>query len=195
MAKKSIVTNEDTGTSEAPSEAQLVAEAPFFEPTDEQRKVKVRWFTRVKDNPSIDPLNSPLTLIQQVTGSAGLKAWWPIPGFRDWFLNASEHAEALEVLFHQSLRAMNSIINNEEPKVQGARVQLIKHLAEITSKMPKKQQTAGQFLDKAIAGMDEYALAAFLEKNGVQLSVGIGKKQLPSAKVEPVQSVLDIESK
>ena len=175
MAKKSIVTSEDTGAPEAPPLEQLLNESVFFQPTEEQRRVKIKFFSRIADNPTINLETVSLTQIKQITNSNAIEKWWPTPGMREWFLNKNEHAEALELLFAQSMHAMTSILLNEEPKVQGARVQLIKHLAEIAGKMPRKQATAGQYLDKAIAGMDEFALQAYLEKSGVQLTMGARK--------------------
>lgn len=192
MAKKSIVTTEDTGTTSVPDITQLVAESAFFEPTDEQRRVKIKFFARISDNPTVEAKSATLAQVKQITQSAAVEKWWPVLGFREWFLNSSEHMEQLEFLFDLSIRALTNILQNEDPKAQGARVQAIKHLAEIAGKMPKKQASMGQFLDKAIAGMDEYQLAAYLEKNGVSLSLGASKKQLPTP--APVK-ILDIEEK
>jgi hypothetical protein len=64
---------------------------------------------------------------------------WNADGFHEWFFNKDEHKHKIEYLFGIALDAAEEILLNNDPKVQGARVQLIRALSELAGKVPHKQ--------------------------------------------------------
>jgi hypothetical protein len=76
---------------------------------------------------------------------------------------------------------MKEILVNNDPKVQGARVQLIRALSELAGKVPHKQasiKAAGtSALSSAIDNMDAAQLELYLRRNGVgELRVSASKE-------------------
>ena len=148
----------------------LAAAVPelIFIPTPSQRQVKARLITKLTDNPLTDLASITLAEAQQLTGSSQLKDWWGRPGFKEWFLDQNEYRQRLEYLFSLALDAAEEILLSTDPKAQGARVAMIKLLAELSNKVPK--ESAAKYRDESIAKMDRAELEAFLEKNGITVS-------------------------
>jgi hypothetical protein len=140
----------------------------IFIPTPSQRQVKARLITKMADNPLIDLSSITLAEAQQLTGSSQLKDWWGRPGFKEWFLDQNEYRQRLEYLFSLALDAAEEILLSTDVKVQGARVAMIKLLADLANKTPK--EAAAKYKDESIAKMDRAELEAFLEKNGIAIS-------------------------
>lgn len=180
MSRVSVVGDAGEALSQA-------TEALLFRPTEAQVRLKSKWLVRIQDNPAIDAQHASRSDIERVLGTSLGKSW-DDPAFREWFLNSSEHREKMEELAELAHAAARNLLLNEEPKVQGARAQLIKFMLEYKS--PKKSGS-GQFLDKAIASMDSAQLSLYLERNGVALNATATKNIAPSS-ASP--QTLDIES-
>jgi hypothetical protein len=147
------------------------SEALLFRPTESQAKLKAKWLVRIEGNPAIDPSSCSRGDVERVLGVSVGKAW-DNPEFRAWFLNTSEHKEQMEELAVLAHAAARSLLLSEEPKVQGARAQLIKFMLEYKS--PRKVGT-GQFMDKVIQNMDSAQLSLYLQKNGVSMGMEASK--------------------
>lgn len=136
-----------------------------FKPTGDQRKIKARFWAHVEASP-FGPDVSKLgpEEIARKTKCSALSNWWKKPGFKDWFMNNNEHRERLEYLFDIALSAAEDVLLNTDPKAQSARVNMIKTISELASKMPNKQHTV--VLDRDIAKMDEQQLREYIARHG-----------------------------
>lgn len=149
----------------------------IYRPSELQRKAKIRFWAKMDSNPLQDRDSVTLEAVKRMTGSGTIEKWWKEPGFKDWFLNSEEHKQRLEYLYDLALGAAEDILLNTDPKAQGARVQMIKAVAELGAKFPR-QQVGGMPaspITQAIQGMDRASLKVLLEKNGVQMSVTADK--------------------
>lgn len=147
------------------SEVGALAEAvgAMFSPTADQRKVKARFWTLMQSAPfGTRPDKMGPEEIVRKTRTPALSNWWKTPGFKEWFLNNTEHQERLEYLFDLALSAAEDILRNDDPKAQSARVNMVKTVAELARKMPSKQQTV--VLDREVANMSEDQLREFIAK-------------------------------
>lgn len=137
-----------------------------FTPSSDQRKMKARFWAQVENSPfGPNVVNLGPEEIARKTKCSALVNWWKKPGFKDWFLNNNEHRERLEYLFDLALNAAEDILLNTDPKAQAARVNMVKTISELASKMPNKQQTI--VLDRDIAKMDETQLRDYISRYGV----------------------------
>lgn len=163
----------DAGVSvspQAPSSKELaqLGNQVLYEPTPKQQKIKARFWNRFQPGPFSSPDTVSLAEAQQVTGVAGLKAWWDKPGFKEWFLNRDEGREKVEYLFIKALEAVELMLFDEKSQAS-AKVNALKVLAELANKYPnnKSTQTSG---DSSIASMSEAELVKYLERKGVQIT-------------------------
>jgi hypothetical protein len=186
MARKSALGDgEDiptqVGTPQDVAKAPLadLAEEVLFVPREEHRTLKARFLARTSDNPAIDLPTIDLATGCRILGNNKLAKYWSLPGFRDWFRNSSEQREQLEELFDLALTAARDILLSTEPKVQGARVQMIKTVAELAAKYPKKQ--AENPMLSAVNSMDKASLQMLLEKGGVTYKLDASKGQSEQA--------------
>lgn len=138
----------------------------LFKPSRRERELKAKFWYLVGNDPFLDPkvLTSSANSVRTFLG-ANLPNW-DTPGFQDWFLNREEYRVRIEYLFGLSLDAMEEILVNNDPKVQGARVQLIRALAELAGKVPHKQAniqiTANTAIANRIEGMNKEELEKYL---------------------------------
>lgn len=134
-----------------------------FSPSADQRKIKARFWTLMQSAPfgTRPDKMGPEEIIRK-TRTPALSNWWKVPGFKEWFLNHTEHQERLEYLFDLALSAAEEILMNDDPKAQSARVNMVKTISELARKMPTKQQTV--VLDKEVANMTEEQLREFIAK-------------------------------
>lgn len=139
-----------------------------FSPTSDQKKVKARFWTLMQSAPfgTRPDKMGPEEIIRK-TRTPALANWWKTPGFKDWFLNHTEHQERLEYLFDLALTAAEDILSNDDPKAQSARVNMVKVVAELARKMPTKQQTV--VLDREVANMNEDQLREFIARAKAQV--------------------------
>lgn len=173
---------------------QLEAE-PFFEPSMGQRRAKANFWTAWQDDPTLDPELMTADTAARLSGNRTVRRWWTEPGFKAWFMNKDEQRQRLEYLFELSMDAAEDILTNSDPKAQGARVQLIKHMSELANKMPSKSNSLGAGLDgmvKAILSMGEVELKALLQKQGTTTGVSL-KGNKTEKLAAPAEKTLDIE--
>jgi hypothetical protein len=153
-----------------------VVEELIFTPTLLQKRLKAEFWVAYNDNPLVSLDQISLLEANTYVRTRKLNNWWSIPGFRDWFLNRSEYRERLEFLFNLSMDAIEEILLSTDPKVQSARVNAIKIIAELGNKYPRGvNKGEGQYLDSAIASMDKAQLEVFLQKQGVQMRISASK--------------------
>lgn len=157
-----------------------------YKPTKRDRELKAKLWVAIQDDPFLDK-DSYLNSRDAAEKAAGGKLTnWNTSGYKEWLFNKDENRQRLEYLFGLSLDAMEEILLNNDPKVQGARVQLIRALSELAGKVPHKQATikasAGHALSSAIDSMDAAQLELYLRRNGV------GEVRLTASK----DSTLDI---
>lgn len=173
MERKAVKKVNHQAVSALAEEVGLVS----FTPSADQRKMKARFWAKREASPFGTDISKlgPEEIARQTRCSA-LVNWWKKPGFKDWFLNNNEHRERLEYLFDLALNAAEDILLNTDPKAQAARVNMVKTISELASKMPNKQQTV--VLDRDIAKMDEHQLREYLSKHGVVDAVEVQAPQI-----------------
>jgi hypothetical protein len=140
-----------------------------YRPTEAQQRVKARFWARWGDVPGKEPT---LAAAKQLTGSAALGEWWSKPGFKEWFLLTSVTEERLEYLLHLALSAAEDVLLNTDPKGQGARVQMVKVVAEMSGRLKKTgpagdTQAAKQLA--AVGQMDRNELIKLLQDSGLRV--------------------------
>lgn len=150
----------------------------IYRPTDSDRRMKAKLITSLADNPLLDIDTITPMQVRHLIKSDCFTAKWDKQGFKNWLLNKQEHTEKLEYLFSLALGAAEEILLNTDPKAQSARVNMIKLVAELSRKMPSKDDGTGG-IAKAITQMDKAQLELLLSKGGVDvklLATGSSKK-------------------
>jgi hypothetical protein len=101
--------------------------------------MKSRFWVASADDPffSIESFQTKVA-VERFLGGARLYNWAQ-PGFKEWFFNKDSYRHKIDYLFGLALDAAEEILVNNDPKVQGARVQLIRALSEIAGRVPHKQ--------------------------------------------------------
>jgi hypothetical protein len=146
-----------------PTSLQTLLEESTYAPSEAQRLCKIRFLSRLKDNPLLDPSSLTLEDAVQLSGSTTLKNWWGKPGFKAWFLNLDEYRERVELAFATALDAIQDILMNTEPKAQSARVNLIKTIIELAGRMPNKNKE--KYADDEISKMTPQQLQEYIHRN------------------------------
>lgn len=145
-----------------------------YSPSASDKQLKSQFWLKAADNPLVDINNIKLADVHQIMGNTRVQPnCWSAPGFMEWFLNVDENRQRLEYLFTLALDAAESILMNEEPKAQSARVNMVKVISELAGKTPNKQANNG--IEKAIGSMDKIQLEAFLQKNGMNMKLTASK--------------------
>ena len=175
---------------DTPPEANLreVAETLVYVPTNQERKLKAKYWSRAGENPLLPVSGSMVTLssIKQITGgSQAIEAAWKKPGFQQWFLNAEDGRAKLEYLFDLGLDALEELLLNPEPKTASAKVNAIKLLAELTGRYIKGKQGQIGGLGEAIASADKASLEALFESAGLTIAVSASKGNQEPLNVTP----------
>lgn len=145
----------------------------LFRPTPEMQQWKAKYWAGAL---SIDEATPDVADVVRVVGSDKVRQHWGKPGFQEWFLNKESFKWKLEYLFDKATDAMEEILDNRDPKAQSARVNVIKLISELASKMPKPEEKDN--LSKQLGTMDRVQIDAWLEKQGqkVQISASKGSK-------------------
>lgn len=135
--------------------AALHAEVVFL-PSPAHRRVKSKFWQRYED------LGGPvsLELAEGLTKEPGLRKWWSMSGFKDWFLNQDEARERLEYLYMVALDAAEHLLLDPNAN-HNAKAQMIKIIAQLAGKEPNKYE---KFADAAVQKMDSAKLRAYIEK-------------------------------
>lgn len=161
MRKKSNFTAEEA------TEAVSAIEKVLFNPTDAQRKAKAALHIALEDNPMHSISSITPTLAAKLTSEPRFKVWMKEEDFRDWLANTSEFRQRVEFLAHKALVALESVLDNEDPKAAGAKVSAAKTIFEISNKKTKVE--APRFMDRAINEMTPAQLEAFIERKSSEL--------------------------
>lgn len=160
----------------------------LFRPTPEQQQWKAKYWTT-----ALNADNSPdVADVVRVIGTQKIRNVWADPAFKDWFLNKDSYRWKLEYLFDKATYAMEEILDNNDPKAQSARVNVIKLISELASKMPKPAEKEND-LAKQIGSMDSAQLELFLEKKGMQLHVSASKGQAQQIVATDAEVLIDVE--
>lgn len=163
----------------------LLSEAvdTLFRPTPEMQQWKAKYWAGAL---SVDGAVPSLSDVVRTVGTEKIRQHWGKQGFQEWFLNKESYRWKLEYLFDRATDAMEEILDNTDPKAQSARVNVIKLISELASKMPKPEEKDG--LTKQIASMDRVQLDAFLESKGKQLRISASRGQDKAAEVVDVKA-------
>ncbi len=138
-----------------------------FKPSSAQREAKARFWTIANEQALFrDPLSYKPMEIAELLQLPVLTKWFQQKHFANYFFNRFEGEQKLELLWDKALDAMSEILDNGDAKVQGARVSVIKLLAEIRA--AKRQP---KMVDKGIQDMDLDQLNAFIEREVPKLQV------------------------
>jgi hypothetical protein len=122
------------------------------------------------DRPMAAGATPGLALAQQMTQSASLKGWWAQGGFKEWFLNERALDEQVDWLMHLALRAAEDVLKNEDPKSAGARVAMVKTIAEMAGRLAKSSGGAGgDKKAKAIGAMSKDEITKLLGDQGIRV--------------------------
>lgn len=170
----------------APERAlEASVEELIYSPTYEDRKLKAAFLALVEGNPLVDPSNLPIKEAERILGRKLPNR--DAPGFAAWFLNRDENRQRLEYLFQLALGAAEDILMNTEPKAQGARVNMVKVVAELASKFPRQAKegapAASGSLEGAIRAMDKASLKLLLQKDDKSLTLEASKEAPIEAEV------------
>ena len=144
--------------------------AVSFRPTEAQSRVKARFWSRWD---AASPHTPTLAAAKQLTQSAALESWWSKPGFKDWFLSTSVTQERVEHLLHLALSAAEDVLLSTDPKSQGARVAMVKTVAEMGGLLRRAApvgldaKTSKQLAAVESMGRDE--LLKLLQEHGLRV--------------------------
>lgn len=128
-----------------------MVEESLYRPSKREKEAKAAYWVAIADDPFFSKEQARKREVAERLAGTKL-ASWDKPGFQDWFFNRAEFKVRLEYLFGLCLDAAEEILVNNDPKVQGARVQLIRALSELAGKVPHKQATIQVTNNTAISG-------------------------------------------
>lgn len=159
-----------TATAASVSASDLAGE---FQPTAAQVRVKAKFWRQWAEQPLLSAQGAPaLALVKQVTNSAAVAAWWGKAGFQDWFLNTQVTDDRVEYLLHLALSAAEDILLNDDPKAAGARVAMIKTVAEMSGKLQRSGPSGADKADakrRAIDSMSREDIIKMMEGAGLRV--------------------------
>lgn len=139
-------------------------------PTEAMAQVKARYWAQLSERPLVANAQHTLALVKQLTQSASVESWWRKPGFREWFLNERAVEEKLEWLSHIALAALEDILLNTDPKVQSARLNAAKLVADMTGRSKRSAEDDPETKKKrAIDAMSREELTKLLESQGIRV--------------------------
>lgn len=142
-----------------------------FRPLPRDRELKAKFWVRA----SSDPLGLSDLALTRANAERLCQAKlneWNTPGFQDWFFNKDEFRQKLEYSVALALDALNDVLVNTDPKVQGARVQAIKVAMDLAGKAQPKQTNiqVNNQIGAQIQQMDKKQLEAYITKSTGLLS-------------------------
>ena len=110
-----------------------------YRPNRKERQAKAAFWSQAADDPFMNVEAYRAGTKGALEAYIGMKLPSWSEDFKAWFFNRQEHKHRVEYLFGLALDAAEEILLNNDPKVQGARVQLIRALSELAGKVPHKQ--------------------------------------------------------
>jgi hypothetical protein len=156
----------------------------LYKPTPIERRGKSIFWTKTLENPLLDTRTLSGAKLVQITGISALQNSWSKPGFREWFVNQGEYRERLHYLFDLALDAAESVLLNEDPKAQSARVNMIRVISELANKFPNKYEKE-TVETRAIAKLSKGELELYLERQGIKLTMDATAVDVTAAKHVP----------
>lgn len=119
---------------------QIVELAPSrvdweFIPSSPMREAKARFLVKLR-KAAVFRETWTLSDLEQFTNDGRIRKWWPIKGFKDWFLDTEEFEAAAEIAAMEALAACREVM--ADPASQ-SRIAAAKLAFEIAKKMPKHQ--------------------------------------------------------
>lgn len=147
-----------------------------FQPNDQQRRLKARFWSVYSADPYIEPKLLALEHVVELTQDHRAERWWAVPGFKGWFLNDKEHEERVSYLYYLALDSLEEILLSDDPKMSSARVNAIRLVAELGSKMPSKTN-GKEFSDKQINDMSKQQLEEFISTQSKRLGLTLNQIQ------------------
>lgn len=161
-----------------------------YRPTDEMRKVKCALIIAAQETlvDLKDVTQDDIPRLLDARRAELVLSRWDDESYRAWLLDGHESKTRIEYLFAKSLDAAEDILASTDPKIANARMQVIKVIAELGSKIKPRnaKEDKDDALTKFISSMDSGQLAGFLEKNGSTIKVAV-QKQLKPKEVEDGQ--------
>lgn len=156
-----------------------MVEESLYKPTKREKEAKAAYWVAIGDDPFFSKEQARKREVAERLAGTRLMAWEK-PGFQEWFFNKTEFKIRLEYLFGLCLEAAEEILLNNDPKVQGARVQLIRALSELAGKVPHKQATIQVTNNTAISGaidtMSREDLERYLAASNSTILLDSGEK-------------------
>jgi hypothetical protein len=135
-----------------------------FRPQETQREAKARFWAVIQATANYkEGDNYSWEEIIELIRVPAIKAWSELAGFSEWFFDKFETEQRVAVLFDKSLIAIEQIILNDDPKVQGARINAIKLLMDM-----RKSSKITKLLDEKVQEMNVDQLRSFVQANTVQ---------------------------
>jgi hypothetical protein len=156
----------------------------IYKPNRRDRELKAAFWNAMANDPfaRADDFKDRATT-ERYLGKA--LANWNSDGFCEWFFNKDEHKHKIEYLFGIALDAAEEILLNNDPKVQGARVQLIRALSELAGKVPHKQAQVLIQNNTAISGAIDNMSREQLEQYVARALPPSSSQVLPAAPPKP----------
>jgi hypothetical protein len=135
-----------------------------FRPQENQRDAKARFWAVVQAtaNYKEDDAYNWDEIIEMIRIPA-IRAWSEMPGFAEWFFDKFEAEQRVAMLWDRALTAVEQIILNDDPKVQGARINAVKLLMEM-----RKGHKTTKLLDESVQRMSVDELHAFVQANSIK---------------------------
>lgn len=139
--------------------SEIIVAADLYNPSADQRRLKAEFQAMLNDGPVPEKVTAAFAV--QITGRSVIEKWWPVVGFKRWFLDATSFENEAEALASAALGVIGNIMYAGEK--DGDRLAAAKLLIEIAGKI-KKQKTEVKFLDDSIPDdpklLDEYIAKA-----------------------------------
>ncbi len=148
----------------------LPVPALSYQPTDEQRAIKAKFWLEFKRNPLTDTDNVSPALVEQL-GGVSVQKWLSDPSFWDWFCVKDQVKVNLEIAAERASELAMFYLDPSVPLNDNARVQLIKYVLEFSGRAPPSRRDI-KVLDREIGEMSEDQLQTYIDKQ-------LARKRLP----------------
>lgn len=132
----------------------------LFLPSPVHRRAKSKFWAR-HDSLLGGPGTPSAAEVMEITGEPGIKKWWSVPGFKEWFLNKDEARERLEYLYMIALDSAESVLLDPDANAN-AKVQMVKVIAQLAGKEPEKTT---KYVDEDIQKLTPEKLKEYIKKH------------------------------
>ena len=134
-----------------------------WSPNDRQRFIKAKFWSRIKDNPTLDPAAMSINGISDLCGSSAVEKWLGEPPFRAWFFDSDTVPHLIQAGAELAMRTLVDVMNTDGEKVANARVKAAEVVLRYAGYEPPRLK-AIEFLDEDIHRMEEPQLREFLRQ-------------------------------